>query len=548
MFGTIRRHQQWLWVIIIIVIIISFVVFFSPSVKFRDDGREGSFGTINGRPIKREELVAARREAYLAYRFANRTWPTRDDRDIEQQTRNRLFIAEKIRELNVKIGDAAVAEHIRRLFQGQDGAGYSQTIYDGFVKNVLPEAGLKEEDLIRFLRNELALAHLGAVGGMSGRLITPRAAETYYQRENELTVASAVFFNRSNYLATIKVTPEAVTNYFTNNLSAYHIPDRVQVSYVAWPATNYLKEASNVIAQNLTFEKQLGELYTQRGTNSFRDANDKPLPPEEGKKKLREEITQDIALRVARTNANEFAGVLYKDQNANAASLIALATERKLTVKDTEPFTEFEGPDSLKVGSAFSRAAFSLNATNNPLSSPVPGTDAIYVLAFKAHLPGENAKFENVQAKVTEDLRRAQAEDAMRDQAESFLKAATNGLAAGKTFDALCKEAKLTPTELPPFAITTTELAFPEDRIDLNSLKRLGVGTKPGTVSDFVPTREGGVILHVKARIPVPAEKMAAALPGYTEELRTYLQNKAFNEWFRKEAERSGLNMGGGER
>lgn len=547
MFGTIRRHQQGLWWFIIIVIIISFVVFFSPNSKFRDSTGQANFGTINGRPIKREELLAARREAYLAYRFANRTWPTRDDREIEQQTRNRLLIAEKIKEMNVQVGDEAVVDHIRRLFQDQQSSGFSQTIYDGFVKRVLPEAGLKEEDLLRFLRNELALSHLGNVGGMSGRLITPRAAEAYYQRENELTVAAAVFFNRSNFLATVKVTPEAASNYFSTNLSIYRISERIQVSYVAWPATNYLKEASNVIAQNLTFEKQLDELYQQRGTNSFRDANDKPLPPAEGKKKLREEVTQDIALRVARTNANEFASVLYKNQGANAASLLALAAERKLEVKETEPFTEFESPESIKVGSAFSRAAFSLDATNS-LSSPVPGTDAIYVLAFKARIPSEVPKFETVSAKVTEDLRRAQAEEAMRAKAESFLKSATNGLAQGKSFDDLCKAAELTPANLPPFAISTTELSVPEDRIDLNSLKRLGVGTKPGTVSDFVPTREGGVILHVKARIPADNAKMAAAMPTYIEELRTFLQNKAFNEWFRKEAERSGLNTGGGER
>ena len=68
MFGTIRKHQNWLWIVIITVIIISFVVFFSPDVKLganRTTG--GESGSINGKPIPAEEYQEAYEEAKLSH-------------------------------------------------------------------------------------------------------------------------------------------------------------------------------------------------------------------------------------------------------------------------------------------------------------------------------------------------------------------------------------------------------------------------------------------------------------------------------------------------
>ena len=62
MFGTIRKHQTWLWAIIITVIIISFVWFFSPYTKMHDSGgRSVNFGSIYGRKITEENFIHARR-------------------------------------------------------------------------------------------------------------------------------------------------------------------------------------------------------------------------------------------------------------------------------------------------------------------------------------------------------------------------------------------------------------------------------------------------------------------------------------------------------
>ena len=60
MFGTIRKHQTWLWAVIITVIIISFVIFFSPYSKMNDTPPgPANLGSINGESISQEEYVKA---------------------------------------------------------------------------------------------------------------------------------------------------------------------------------------------------------------------------------------------------------------------------------------------------------------------------------------------------------------------------------------------------------------------------------------------------------------------------------------------------------
>ena len=84
MFGTIRRHQTWLWVVISTLTIISFVYYFGPQSKV-SQGRGGAanLGTINGERITPEEYDQTRREVYLRYFFMSGTFPNEESRKID---------------------------------------------------------------------------------------------------------------------------------------------------------------------------------------------------------------------------------------------------------------------------------------------------------------------------------------------------------------------------------------------------------------------------------------------------------------------------------
>jgi peptidyl-prolyl cis-trans isomerase D len=293
MFGTIRRHQKWLWIVISTVTIVSFVAFFSPQRR-RQGGWTGprdQVGSINGRPISRDQYAQAYRESELRYVFSYGNWPDSDPASrqsgaVERETRNRLVLLEKVNELNIQVGEPAVAGWIADAFRDRTDKTFRKDSYENFVNNVLPSHGLTQADFERFARHEVAIQHLAALAGAEGKLISPKEAETMFRHENEEIEAEAVFISSSNYLAQATVDPAAVATYYTNHLANYRIPEKLQVSYVKFAVSNYLSVADQELAKNTNMNRLLETTYLQRGTNSFRDTNGLALTPDAAKDKI----------------------------------------------------------------------------------------------------------------------------------------------------------------------------------------------------------------------------------------------------------------------
>src|SRR4051812_5542106 len=88
MFGTIRRHQKWLWWVVVVVTITTFVAFFNPADRGNRGGRGGSspLGTIDGRAITPIEFKQARDEVRLRYFSNYRKFP-----ELDEQAHQRGF-------------------------------------------------------------------------------------------------------------------------------------------------------------------------------------------------------------------------------------------------------------------------------------------------------------------------------------------------------------------------------------------------------------------------------------------------------------------------
>jgi len=148
---------------------------------------------------------------------------------------------------------------------------------------------------------------------------------------------------------------------------------------------------------------------------------------------------------------------------------------------------------------------------------------------------------EQIREHVTADYKYDQAKSLARQAGQAFYTTLTNGLGQGKTFSNICAEAKVQMTELPPFSLSTRAVPEAEDHLSLNGrggLKELAFSTAPGKAANFQPTSEGGAILYVKAKLPLDQAKLNAELPNFVDSVRQTRQSEAFNEWFRRQAER----------
>src|SRR3954469_11438036 len=253
MFANIRRHQKWLWYVISAAVIISFTWYLNPSNRQNRGGGmfESNVGSLNGRAISRSEYLDAQKEAHLKYLFMSGSWYGSDEFSrqnegfIDNQTKQRLFLKEKARELGIEVTAENVANWIRDNF-GRD-KPFTENEYNQVLKN-LGTRGVTEADLNRFARTEVTTEHLLRVAGTPGRLVTPQEAEEKYRRENQQISAEAVFFFASNYLARVNLDQTNIAAHYTRQGQNFREPDKMQVAYVEFPATNYFADAEKALA------------------------------------------------------------------------------------------------------------------------------------------------------------------------------------------------------------------------------------------------------------------------------------------------------------
>ena len=135
MFGTIRRHQSWLWIVIIVVIIISFVVYFNPAQRSGNGSGAagGNLPKIDGKVITPRMMGDAQREVRLLYFLNFRKWPEEDQQraqqvgfDMENESYLRMLRVAKAQEAGIHIADTTVAEFAHRLL-----GDYTGQIFQG---------------------------------------------------------------------------------------------------------------------------------------------------------------------------------------------------------------------------------------------------------------------------------------------------------------------------------------------------------------------------------------------------------------------------------
>jgi hypothetical protein len=85
---------------------------------------------------------------------------------------------------------------------------------------------------------------------------------------------------------------------------------------------------------------------------------------------------------------------------------------------------------------------------------------------------------------------------------------------------------------LPPFSLSTRALPEAEEAVNVNLLKQVAFSTAVGQASSVQWTGEGGIIVFVKAKLPVDQARMDKDLSAFAQGLREKWQTEAFNEWF----------------
>jgi hypothetical protein len=264
------------------------------------------------------------------------------------------------------------------------------------------------------------------------------------------------------------------------------------------------------------------------------------MTPEAAKAKIKEDQRKQIALVEARKAATAFAEDLLAMTNSvagqpKAARLDELAKQKGMTVKVTEPFSQFEPPKGIEANEKFNQVAFALTPDEPFIEQPIVGEDAVYIAALRNKIPSHIPPLTEIQEKVTEDYKRSESRKLATAAGQEFYTKLTAAMATGKAFNAAAFELGNSVTMLAPFSTVTRTIPGLDPRVDPSTVKNTAFALKEGETSQFIPTRDGGFVLHVNKFVPVTDSEVKSALPEYLANLRKSGQSEAFNEWFSKE-------------
>jgi len=536
MFGTIRKHSKWLWVIIIVVIVISFVVFFTPGV-FEDGGRAGVNVTIDGRTFTPDQLNAARREVRVGSRLGLARAPASNE-EANQRAFERLLLTAKLEQYGIRVGPEATAAWIRDRVMRDDGPFVGMT-FEQVAEQFLRPDGLTAEDLTGFAKHQAGLEVLLDTIGTPAALITPLEIDAAFRRDNEKLEVEVAYVANSNFLARVELDPAEVTKFYSNRVAAYRSPDRVQVHYVRIATSNYLAAAESALNAGSGLEALVTQAYLQR-TNFYAG-----VAEPEAKQRIRQEMIDQEAFKLARRQAYDFINKYYEspftDGAAQAAERLSAAAQADgLEMKTTNPFSRDELPADLASGAEFGDAAFGLS-NEEPFSTAVSGADGFYALCFDKQVRGVVRPFDEVKTEVETDYRDDRARTLAREAADQLYQAATNAVAGGQSFSALAELSGFTAVKIPALTLRTTSVPDVTLPADVRTISSIANNMETNTVGRPQFAADGLMIVRTGARTAPTADELAAGRAEYRASLRQARESEVLSGWVMKQVETSGL-------
>ena len=576
-FQKIRRKQKWLFAAIAIPVIFGFVILFTPDAEDRLFGRggqaeSGSYGQLNGEMVTRNQWLEAQSIllAPIRMRFGGQL-PNLNNDFMDSQIPNILREQVLMQRYGIKPSQDDSINWISRFIDSQlEGVpAVSRPTHQQEYSRMTAAVG-GDGPLLALARHQVGVDQLRRLSGVSGILLSTKEAEIRYRENNEQYEAEGIFLAHTNYLPLVQATEEQLKTHFTNNLSEYRIFERRQLSYVTFPATNYLDAAEKKF-DALTSEERGGFLtnYWEGITSiagyktnsianlakqvaSVRTNEYAGMKIEEATADIREQILTlpwnlkaGLATLEAYRAGLDFQKSLVATHKAQPAldTLEKMALLQNLTARTTVPMSDSSNPVPGLSGVTASQL-FGLSVTNafivgDPFSGQVSD---FYIASLKQIIPSRNRTFAEVKTQVTTAYKKTEGIKFMKAAGEKI----HQSIKAGKPLAEVAKENNLTVTKLGPFNSAGGAIPGLANKANSEDFRTQALGLEVGAASELITSstdpsdstaEEAAFVVKLTAKTPVAKEKFDAEFADYLENERASAIAQAYTPWLQRQTE-----------
>lgn len=490
----IHRHGRWIFAILLFIVIVAFLLMDFAGIRGRSESEKGRVATVYGQIIPPKDLdLAERRYRLNVLMTTGQNIPTggRVDSLVREQVLRRMALEHKATRMGLSVADSEVLDMARHFFIRKDGT-YDQNAYNQFLSEGLAPRRLTEGDFEAMIRENILLSKLQGLIASTAK-ITPQQVITFASDLADRRTIAACRFDVADFLSKVKPTHEQVIAFFKANPDLFHTEEKARVAYVTFPIDANKAQVS---------DDEIEKLY-QANAEAFRTPDGKIRPLSEVLSSLRSTLQHQKAARAAFDRATEFTIKLISTDNKSAPSFEAVAKSENLSVQHTG----WIGANELVSGIStpeFSQTALRLNE-EIPVSDPIEGTKAFYVLKLLGHEPSVALTFDQAKNAAQNACQTRMALDLARETGEKNRKEIATLLSQGKTFEQATTTLKLKFKTFKGFN------ALDEASTDHfeNSAREAAFPLPSRTLSAFIPTSYGGYFVYVSSRDPTSSAELS---------------------------------------
>ena len=571
-FQYIRKKQKGLFFVIAALVVFSFVILFTPNAEeiVFGQGRQsetGRYGQLDGETVTRDQWIEAR------YIVASQLGP--QSRGIPESfldTRAPQILGEKA--LMERYGidpsqsdsDDWISSQVDKSIEGMP-PGSRPTRGDALSNWALGVGGpARLEALARY---QVGVGQLRGLAGVAGFLVSDKEAQIKFRNENEQYEAEALFLNHTNYLTLVQPTDEQIKKHYTNTLANNRIPERRQVSYVTFPATNYLDEAEKKFNELKPSQREsLLQAYWEGVTSlagyktngipnlakeiaTLRTNEYKGMKVEEAVASIRSDILSTsnglksgLAVVEAYKAGLDFQRSLEETYKAQPAfdTLEKMALLQNLTATTSPPLAS---QDRVVFGlpQVLSEQVFALSKTNAFIigDSPFSGNPSdFYIASLKKVIPSRNRTFVEAKTTVTADFKKAESIKLMNEAGEKI----HQSIKDGKALEEVGKENNLAVTKLGPFDSVGGAIPGLANKANREDVRTQALGLDVGAISELITSstdssdlasEEAAFVVKLTGKNAVSKDRFDAEFAGYLKGARSAAASQSYSTWLRDE-------------
>ncbi len=527
----VRKHSRWILGGILLLLIPGFVALFTTtggSARMQAD-----LPTMHGKPVAAAQYEKARSAVVAQYIIRTGQTPQRTaefEDAVKQQAVVRMIMLQKAKELGVRVADdqrdqAILSQPLFRTEAGQfDRGRYSRFLI--FLNNY----GINESRFMEIMGEELALSQLEGQIATAAK-VTPDEVNLVYTPMHEKLSVDVVEFDTTDYKEPVTVTDEEAKTYYEQHQESFRRPAQVKIRYARFTLSDAKKSIK------LT-DEEIAEFY-DRNKMKYADTNNVAKPLESVHGEVEQELLTLRADRAAADRATELTVKLVGEPGQPKPDFMKVCGEFGVEPQETGFFSASDKLPGIEAGPEFYRAAFGLSP-DVPISDPVAGKDAYYVLEYVDGRPTEIPPFDEVKQQAIDLVKQMRIYDATVKSGRAALAKVKEATTAGKSFADACAALNLKIQTPATFTLGDEKPTVPGG----GRVQEAVLTMATNTVSEFVQTSTGGLFVYLKDRQPPDREEFDKNVPKYTQQLLQRNRQALVQDWVMSLVRQEQVNFG----